>query len=102
MSGRSTQVNIENSLKVVINPATEEKQDAIITAIGGIGGAIAYDSRLDDGVTYMYVGEALPGTADSTSAWRIKRYIQATLQGNYADGVSTFNKIWNNRATYVY
>ena len=33
------QISVENVNGIKINPATEEKQDAIITAIGGIGGS---------------------------------------------------------------
>lgn len=97
-----TKVGLEDIDDIEVNPATEEKQDQIITAINSLGGSVKYDSRFEDGATYMYVGEALPGSLDSNAAWRIKRYVQATLQGDWADGVSDFTKVWNDRATYTY
>ena len=98
----NTKVNLEDIDDLIINPATEEKQDAIISAINSLGGSVKYDSRLDNGATYMYVGEALPGSLDSDAVWRIKRYVQATLQGDWADGTEAFTKVWNDRATYTY
>ena len=97
-----TLIKLRNVLGTIINPATEEKQDAIVAAIGSIGGSVAYDSRFEDGATYMYVGEAVPGSLDSDAVWRIKRYVQATLEGDFADSVSTFTKVWDDRATYTY
>lgn len=97
-------VQILNALGLTINPATEEKQDAIISSLGSIGGTVLYDSRFDDttDVLYMYVGEAVPGSSESSNVWRIKRYVQSNLKGTWADGVSTFTKSWTNRLTYTY
>ncbi len=103
MSDRATKVKIENQLGQTVNPATAEGQDAIVSAIGGIGGSIAYDNRLDEtDPLYMYVGEAVAGSGDADAVWRIKRYLVSTFSGYYADGVSTFTKVWNDRATYAY
>ena len=103
MSDRTTRVKIENQLAQVINPATEEKQDDIISAIGGIGGGSVYDNRLDEtDPLYMYVGEAVAGSSDASAVWRIKRYLTSTFSGYYADGVTTFTKVWDDRATYSY
>ncbi len=81
--------------------ATESKQDAIIAAIASLGGTL-FDSRFDDTGTHMYVAEANPGTADAAASWRIKRYVSSSLNGYWADGVATFTKVWNDRATYSY
>lgn len=103
MSDRATKVKIENQLGQTINPATEEGQDAIVSAIGSIGGSVAYDNRLDEtDPLYMYVGEAVAGSSDSSAVWRIKRYLTSTFSGYYADGVSTFTKVWDDRASYTY
>lgn len=103
MADRATRVKIENQLAQVVNPATEEKQDDIISAIASIGGSVAYDNRLDEtDPLYMYVGEAVAGSSDASAVWRIKRYLTATFSGYYADGVTTFTKVWNDRATYSY
>lgn len=103
MSDRATKVKIENQLGQTINPATEEKQDDIISAIGGIGGGSVYDNRLDEtDPLYMYVGEAVAGSSDADPVWRIKRYLTSSFSGYYADGVTTFTKVWDDRATYTY
>ena len=102
MADRSARIKLENSIGQLVNPATDEKLDAVIAALGAISGTALYDSRLDDGSTYLYVGEANPGTANSSTGWRIKRYTQSDLTGKWADATSAFTKIWDNRATYTY
>lgn len=62
----------------------------------------SYDLQIDDTGTYTYLGNALPGTATSSASWRIKRVVNATGVITHADGVSTFSKIWDNRASYTY
>ena len=53
----------------------------------------------------IYRGEAQPGSADSSSSWRITL---TTLSADgdlielWADGVSTYTKVWSNRLTYNY
>ena len=54
---------------------------------------------------YTYIGEAAIGSADSDAAWRIKRIETATDREYtlvWADGASTFDKVWDNRTTYTY
>lgn len=84
------------------NPLPIRIKDGVTGNDLDIGGSTKYDTRFEDGATYMYVAEALPGSLDSDAAWRIKRYVQATLQGNWADGEATFTKVWDDRATYTY
>ena len=48
-----------------------------------------------------YIGKALPGTAESASAWQIKR-INADIAGNvvqiqWADGNTDFDNQWSQR-----
>jgi len=58
----------------------------------------------------LYMGEALPGTATSAATWRIRKmeYDNGTQRPPtgvlWADGVSTFTKVWDDRSTggYVY
>lgn len=66
-----------------------------------------YTRLIDTDGNYKYVGEALPGTVQSGATWRIKRI--EFIGGNdddievlWADGVSTFSKVWDDRATYIY
>lgn len=53
----------------------------------------------------IYVGFALPGTATSSAAWAIKKLTYDGFyitQEDWADGVNTFTKVWDDRATYTY
>ena len=54
----------------------------------------------------VYVAEAVPSSIASNPVWRIKK-ISYDANGNFsklrwADGVATFIKIWDDRATYTY
>jgi len=53
---------------------------------------------------YTYVGEAEPGTATSASTWRIKRVDEDgdVTEIFWANGTDTFDKVWDNKATYTY
>ena len=63
-----------------------------------------YDTSL--GYLLKYRGLATPGAATSAAAWRICKYTcdvnGLVTQIDFADGVSTFNKIWDNRDSYSY
>ena len=52
---------------------------------------------------HVYIGEAEPGTLESDSVWRIK-YSVLTDTGStrWANGTSTFDKVWDNRLGYTY
>lgn len=53
----------------------------------------------------IYIGEALPGTSKASAGWRIKKITysgSAVTDVQWADSVSTFTKVWNNRASYTY
>ena len=55
--------------------------------------------------TEKYVGEATPGTLDGGSGWRIKLITYVNQQATkieWASGTNIFDKVWNDRATYVY
>lgn len=51
-----------------------------------------------------YIGEAPPGTADATAAWRIKKLL--TSGGNlsilWAEGTSDFVHAWTNYSSLSY
>lgn len=51
-----------------------------------------------------YVGYAQPGTLQSASSWKIKKITTTgnDLEIEYADGVKTFTKAWDDRATFSY
>ena len=56
----------------------------------------------------LYIGEAQPGTATSEAKWRIKKMEYGDGESMpptgtiWADGETSFDKIWDNRATYSY
>jgi len=53
----------------------------------------------------VYQGEATPGTGMGEAKWRIRRYTYSGANPvaiDWADGVNTFNKIWNDRYSYSY
>ena len=56
--------------------------------------------------TLLYRGEAQPGTAESSPAWRIRKITIAALDNDivetWADGTDTFTKIWDNHLSYSY
>ncbi len=59
-----------------------------------------YNIKLDDTGTALYVGKALPGSSTSSAVWQIKKVTDTTI--SFADAVSTFTKVWNDRASYTY
>ena len=66
---------------------------------------VEYDKLIDEDGTFVYIGEAVPGTSPSSSGWRIKRVDQTNepdVEIIYANGSADFNFIWDNRATYAY
>jgi hypothetical protein len=60
------------------------------------------EERVDIAGSIIYTGEATPGTATSAAGWRIKKYDLTGISGKYADSVTTFTKVWDDRATYTY
>ena len=61
--------------------------------------------RLDKvSTTTTYIGEAIPGSSESDSVWRIKRMVEDgdDLQILFADGDSNFDNIWDNRVSLSY
>jgi hypothetical protein len=64
-----------------------------------------YSLKLDTvSDSVVYVGEAAPGSPDSSPVWRIKKITSANddVAIEWADGVATFIKKWTDRATYNY
>lgn len=84
----------------LINPATEDTLQSILAASGGG----AYETRIDEvSATVSYIGKATPGAATSDASWQISKLDETTgLVLSYADDVTTFTKVWDNRATYTY
>jgi len=104
MADRISEVKLTNENGLTINPATEEKQDDIISAINASGNP-SYQVALDEAsATVTYIGKSVAGTPNSSALWQILKIDETSnpTTFKYADGVSTFTKVWNNRATYTY
>ena len=60
----------------------------------------------DLGNNYIYVGEAVPGTATSAASWRVTRTefvgSDEDVVKLFADGNANFDNIWDNRASLRY
>jgi len=85
-----------NAIGSPINPATEDKQNTIIAALGD------YAIRLDDTTTtsVTYVGKAAIESATSSAVWQIKKIDETTgIVITWADGDDLFDNVWDNHAT---
>jgi hypothetical protein len=95
-------IKIEDLTSSNVNPATEEKQDDIITAIGNIGGGVSYNYvKSEETGTYKYYGFS------STTGWQIKRKTLATgiweiAYEDYTETYANFDAAWTARAVLVY
>lgn len=63
-----------------------------------MGGALALGPVYAD-ATYYYYGEAVPGTALTTAAWRVSRETIATNRIEWADGNGLFDNVFTDLAT---
>lgn len=52
--------------------------------------------------SYVYIGEASPGTLESAADWRIQRVNTSTGKIHYADSNSEFDNVWDDRASLTY
>jgi hypothetical protein len=110
-------VIVEGDDTQVVNTETEttviEAEDGSVT-ISDVGqqGTPAEDDvplarRVDFvGETLIYRGKAQPGTLDATNGWRIEEITfvgpEEDVEIRWADGVSDFSKVWDDRAMYTY
>lgn len=74
------------------------------SSIGSLSGSTYYENRNDTttDTNLVYLGKALPGSDITDAAWQIKRYNKSTGHMSFADDVTAFTKVWNNRASYTY
>jgi len=91
---------------VVIDAAGHLQIDVLTMPEVEVGEVPYTTLTTDDGSSRVeYVGWALPGTATSAETWRIAK-LSYTAGGNpllkWADGVATFTKEWDEKATYTY
>jgi len=62
--------------------------------------AMEYSSGL-----VIYVGLAVSGTDKGATGWQIRKIVYSGVDATdvqWADGVTTFTKVWNDRASYSY
>jgi hypothetical protein len=118
LNNEGTVVDSNNPLPVTMSGggasggATSDNQVEMIAQLDEIVTALNTDTedkrltvRLDQvSDTLFYVGKALIGKVDADANWLIIRYTQtgSILKSEYANGVETFNQVWNNRATLTY
>lgn len=83
-----------------INPATEEKQDAIIAALGGSSDEVTIVDEAS--ATISYVGKSSTATT-SGATWQIRRLDSTSgLVVLRADGNQNYDNVWDNRALLSY
>jgi hypothetical protein len=107
-----------------ISSNLQNQIDIINTSVDGITGGIAQvdefiDQKLDDYIlkalekqiddhssdsTITYVGEADPGSATSSSVWRIKRIVETSsnISIEWADGNGNFDNVYDDRESLSY
>lgn len=57
------------------------------------------------GSNVEYVGLAAPGTSKAAALWQIKKLTYSgdnVTDVQFADASTSFNKVWNDRASYTY
>lgn len=106
--GSMSSVGIENASGIQINPATEEKQDSIISGLSSVSSSVAtyaiqYAVNSGDS-TITYVGKAAAGSSLASAVWQIKRITDTSgnLSIQFADGNDDFDNVWNNRESLSY
>lgn len=68
-------------------------------------GATSYTKHVDYvSASVTYIGEATPGTADSSALWRIKKITTTgeDIDIMFADGNANFDNVWDDRASLTY
>ncbi len=101
-SSKSTS-KIENAAGTVINPATNEKLDEVIAALGGTTNEnILIDETTTANITY--IGYASIGSNEANNVWKIKIVDESTsvTKIKWAAGNDNYDNIWSNRATLSY
>lgn len=88
---------IANAIGTIINPATEEKQDDIISAISSI---IQTDYKISDMDTSS--DPSYFGYIDKDGNWYITELTESTGEVRYCKGSSDYSTNWTSRASLTY
>lgn len=69
-----------------------------------IYGGLAVKAASATTANVRYYGEALPGTASATSAWRISRVDETSALPvvMWASGTDAFDKDWDSKSSFAY
>ena len=105
--GQLKEVQLKDQSGLVINPATEDKQDDEITAINAVTTAIgATPSKTTS--SYYYSDKIVDSTnkyflfINAGGAWYILRMYITTKAARYAKGASNYATAWTNYLTQSY
>lgn len=99
---RNKNIKLLNSSSTIINPATEDKQDTIITTLAIIAAGVnelgGYAiSEIDDAGDPSYYGYV-----DKDANWYIMQENVAAKTYRYAKGTTGYPANWTGRAALVY
>ena len=88
----------------ILNKVPGFYDPTVLGIVNGTGDEVPYTRLIDTDGSYMYIGEADPGTAEGAALWRIKRveFIGDDIEIKWAAGTATFDKVWTNRASEAY
>lgn len=98
---------VDNAILVFDNTLNKFRAVNIVDVINEIRTELEtkYTKLIDEEPPLTYIGEALPGTANSAATWRIFRLDETNdpdLEIRWADGTADFDKVWDDRASYTY
>lgn len=97
--GQDNDAQLANINGEKINPATEDKQDDIISALSGI----SYSIRIAESAPYTYIGKAVIASAEGDAVWQVQRLDETSgLKVLWADGNSNFDNVWTNYGSLSY
>ena len=98
---------VENAI-LIYDPALKKfKAESFVNVLDRLKAEleVQYNRLIDTDGQYIYIGEALPGTATSDAKWRIKRVDQKAGDDYdiiWADGTAELTKVWDDRLTLSY
>jgi len=108
-------ISVTGVMALIIIQQIQQPQVALAAGVQPYGSwwlgpnDLILNAQLNEFAFPEYVGEALPGTKDDEPGWRIYKYEFVIIDGDpepvkirYANGTTTFDKIWDMRAEYDY
>jgi len=102
---RQLTVNSDGSLNIKLSTSESPISSSAPLPVSDTAYTLRQD--FEGGNSPIYIGEALPGTLDAASGWRIRKitYTNNMITSiTWADGNASFNKVWDDRkdGTYTY